>query len=63
MKTRGSMKNILRKIKQKLHTMKHAHTDKFIFIHINKTGGSSVEKALNIPSEHKTALEIIGIEN
>jgi chondroitin 4-sulfotransferase 11 len=27
------------------------------FIHINKTGGSSIEKALNLPSEHFTALE------
>lgn len=32
----------------------------FIFIHINKTGGSSIEKALNLPFEHKTALEKIG---
>ncbi|MDP7221481.1 MAG: sulfotransferase family 2 domain-containing protein, partial [Arenicellales bacterium] len=30
-----------------------------IFIHINKTGGTSIEKALRIPSEHKTALEKI----
>jgi len=29
----------------------------FIFIHINKTGGSSVEKALGCRAEHKTALE------
>lgn len=29
----------------------------YIFIHINKTGGSSVEEALKLPREHKTALE------
>lgn len=29
----------------------------FIFIHINKTGGSSIEKALEAPLIHKTALE------
>ena len=29
----------------------------FIFIHINKTGGTSVEKAFGIPLQHKTALE------
>lgn len=33
--------------------------DNFVFIHINKTGGSSIEKALNLPFEHKTALEKI----
>ena len=31
----------------------------FIFIHINKTGGSSIELALRIPLEHKTAREKI----
>ncbi|RLA53820.1 MAG: hypothetical protein DRR42_03710 [Gammaproteobacteria bacterium] len=29
----------------------------YIFIHINKTGGTSVEKALGLPLIHKTALE------
>ena len=53
------MNKILRKIKRKLKFLKSAHIDNFIFIHINKTGGSSVEKALNIPFEHKTALEKI----
>ncbi|MGK7889062.1 MAG: sulfotransferase family 2 domain-containing protein [Leptolyngbyaceae cyanobacterium] len=31
--------------------------DGFIFIHINKTGGSSITKALNLVFEHKTALQ------
>ena len=31
----------------------------FVFIHINKTGGSSIEEALRIPFEHKTAREKI----
>lgn len=31
------------------------------FIHINKTGGSSVEKALKLPSEHCTALEKVAL--
>lgn len=30
-----------------------------VFIHINKTGGSSIERALMLPFEHKTALEKI----
>ena len=39
--------------------MKHHCFDGFIFIHINKTGGSSVAKALNIPLVHRTAQEKI----
>lgn len=35
------------------------YLDDFIFVHINKTAGTSIEKALNLPHEHKTALEII----
>lgn len=53
------MKKILKKIKQKAHSTKHRYLDRFVFIHINKTGGSSVEKALRIPFEHKTAIEKI----
>lgn len=53
------MRKKVSKIKRKLHSMRHAWFDKFIFIHINKTGGSSIEKALNIPFEHRTALEKI----
>ena len=29
-----------------------------IFVHINKTGGSSIEHALGLPFQHRTALEI-----
>ncbi|MGK0440279.1 MAG: hypothetical protein ACJA0N_000064 [Pseudohongiellaceae bacterium] len=31
----------------------------FIFVHINKTGGSSIERALGLELEHKTAREYI----
>jgi len=30
-----------------------------IFVHINKTGGSSIEHALGLPFQHRTALEIL----
>jgi hypothetical protein len=33
------------------------HFRNFTFIHINKNGGSSIEKALGLRPEHKTALE------
>ena len=39
--------------------IKHRYFDSFVFIHINKTGGSSIAKALNIPFDHATALEKI----
>ena len=32
---------------------------RFHFIHINKTGGSSIELALRLPPEHKTAIQKI----
>lgn len=34
------------------------HFADFAFVHINKTGGSSIEVALRIPHQHKTALEL-----
>jgi chondroitin 4-sulfotransferase 11 len=37
--------------------LKERYLQDFVFIHINKTGGSSVEKALGIRHEHRTALE------
>ena len=53
------MSSIVEKAKQRIYSLKHRHLDDFVFIHINKTGGSSVEKALNLPFEHKTAREKI----
>jgi len=53
------MKSIFVRAKKVIRSMKQRHLDRFVFIHINKTGGSSVEKALNIPHGHETALEKI----
>ena len=47
------------KYKERLQKARTRYIDKFVFIHINKTGGSSIEKALNLPLEHKTAIEKI----
>lgn len=47
------------RIIKKFGAWRHRHLDGFVFIHINKTGGSSIERALRLPLEHKTALEKI----
>jgi len=47
------------KTERAIRFYKYHNFDSFIYIHINKTGGSSIEKALSIPTEHKTALEKI----
>lgn len=44
---------------KKILRFKYNNLDNFIFIHINKTGGSSIGRALKIPFGHKTALETI----
>src|SRR5438477_13059262 len=36
---------------------KERYFQDFVFIHINKTDGSSIEKALGVRHEHRTALE------
>ena len=38
-------------------TLRERHLRPYVFIHINKTGGSSVEKALGIRLDHSTAAE------
>ncbi|MCX7553346.1 sulfotransferase family 2 domain-containing protein [Marinicella sp. S1101] len=53
-----TLKQGRRKLKRKSHTLPLWYDEPdFIFIHINKTAGSSVEKALNLPFEHLTAQE------
>ncbi len=50
---------MLGKVGRYKNKLRHRWFDGFYFIHINKTGGSSVEEALKIPFEHKTAKEKI----
>ena len=38
-------------------TLRERHLRPYVFVHINKTGGSSIEKALGIGLDHSTALE------
>lgn len=39
----------------KARRFKNRHWPRYVFIHINKTGGSSIEHALSLCFEHKTA--------
>ena len=51
------MSNLYRATKQWARQVEEKLFQDFIFIHINKTAGSSIEKALGLHFEHKTALE------
>lgn len=51
------MTRLFNQVREKFLSLRRGNLDSFIFIHINKTGGSSVEKALEIPFDHRTALE------
>lgn len=41
----------------KLRRWRNHHLSRYVFIHINKTAGSSIEQALELRFEHKTAIE------
>lgn len=44
---------------ERLHARLHTkYVAPVLFVHINKTGGSSIEKALGLPFQHRTALQI-----
>ena len=51
---------VLNRLRATVGNFRHRYVDEFVFIHINKTGGSSIERALGIPFEHRTAMEVIG---
>ena len=53
------LNKMISKASKKTVVLRYRYLDPFVFIHINKTGGTSVSKALNIPLEHKTAMQFI----
>jgi len=53
----GLLKNSAGKFRYWHRTLRERHLRPYVFIHINKTGGSSIEKALGAGLDHSTALE------
>ena len=51
------MKQSTRTFAARAKRLRDKHWPSYVFIHINKTAGSSIEQALNLPFEHKTAAE------
>jgi len=49
----------LNTLQKKLRYLRYRLFDRFFFVHINKTGGSSIERALKIPLRHTTAKYMI----
>ena len=49
----------IRRLQDAAARLRHKYFDDFIFIHVNKTAGRSIEAALKIPFEHVTASEKI----
>ena len=50
-------KDIARSYREWNRTLRERYLRPYVFVHINKTGGSSVEKALGISLDHSTAIE------
>jgi len=48
---------LLSALPPKLKRLRNHHLPRYVFIHINKTAGSSIEEALDLRFEHKTAVE------
>jgi hypothetical protein len=53
----GLLKDSAGKFRHWHRTLRERHLRPYVFIHINKTGGSSIEKALGVGLDHSTALE------
>ena len=51
------MHGLIDKFARKRERFLNVYYPRYVFIHINKTAGSSIERALNLPFAHMTALE------
>lgn len=52
------MRHLLRPLKRAVFDARDKYIRPFAFVHVNKTGGSSIERALDIRFQHKTAQEL-----
>jgi len=52
---KNSAQLAVRRFRRLRRIIRQRYLQDFIFIHINRTGGSSIEKALGIPLEHRRA--------
>jgi len=53
----GTARNSAARFRHWHRTLRERHLRPWVFVHINKTGGSSIEKALGAGLDHSTALE------
>ncbi len=53
----GQAQDTAARFRQWHRTLRERYLRPYVFIHINKTGGSSIEKALGVGLDHSTALE------
>lgn len=54
-----ALKKINPRIRSRYFQVRHKYFNRFAFVHINKCGGTSIEKFLGIPKKHETAQQII----
>jgi len=55
----AGLKPLRNAAKRKVADFRYRWLQDWVFVHINKTGGTSVGKALNIRLDHRSALELI----
>lgn len=57
-RVQARMLSLTNRFQRMFGSLQHRYLSDAAFVHINKTGGSSVEAALGLPFQHKTAREL-----
>jgi chondroitin 4-sulfotransferase 11 len=58
MNAKASVKSVVRRLGTFAGQLRATYMYDFVFVHINKNGGRSIEAALRLPFQHLTALEL-----